>query len=160
MSRVQIRDSLRRLLQSLLLVLGVLALAAACRAQDITITNAGWFGTDGLDGLAVTNDVTGEEDDLQQDGSNGRSPLTPPAIAEAITADIRALARGLENDPVRIFNYVHDHIRYEVYFGSKKGAQLTLLEKSGNDFDQCALLMALLRAAGYNNANYQFGWML
>ena len=46
-----------------------------------------------------------------------------------------------------------------LYFGSKKGAELTLLEKSGNDFDQCALLMALLRAANYTNASYQFGWM-
>ena len=84
-------------------------------------------------------------------------PSTP--IAEAITPDIQALARGLENDPLRIFNYVHDHIRHVLYFGSKKGAELTLLEKSGNDFDQCALLVALLRAAGYTNTVYQFGWM-
>ena len=62
-------------------------------------------------------------------------------------------------DPLKIYNYVHDHIRYVLYFGSKKGAELTLLEKSGNDFDQWALLVALLRAAGYNNAAYQFGWM-
>lgn len=92
------------------------------------------------------------------------TPLTSsgsssPAIAEAITSDIQTLARGLENDPVRIFNYVHDHIRYVLYFGSKKGAELTLLEKSGNDFDQSALLVSLLRAAGYTNAAYQFGWM-
>ena len=47
------------------------------------------------------------------------------------------------------------------------GAVLTLLEKSGNDFDQSALLVALLRAAGYTNSQwsnggvgYQFGWML
>ena len=76
-----------------------------------------------------------------------------------ITPEIQALADGLQDDPVRIYNYVHDHIRYVLYFGSKKGATLTLLEKSGNDFDQCALLVALLRAAGYNNAAYQFGWM-
>ncbi len=38
-----------------------------------------------------------------------------------------------------------------LYFGSKKGAQLTLLEKSGNDFDQAALLVALLRAQGYTD---------
>src|SRR5205814_2534101 len=78
-------------------------------------------------------------------------------IAEAITPEIQALARGLENDPLRILNYVHDHIRYLLYFGSKKGAQLTLLEKSGNDFDQSALLVALLRAAGHTNSGYQFG---
>ena len=34
-----------------------------------------------------------------------------------------------------------------------------MLEKSGNDFDQSALLVALLSAAGYsNNVQYQFGW--
>src|SRR5262245_24430616 len=43
-------------------------------------------------------------------------PSTP--IAESITPDIQALARGLEYDPVRIFNYVHDHINYVLYFGS------------------------------------------
>ncbi len=69
------------------------------------------------------------------------------------------MANGLQSDWQRIFNYVHDNIRHVLYFGSKKGAQLTLLEKSGNDFDQCALLVALLRAAGYTNVQYQFGWM-
>ena len=83
------------------------------------------------------------------------------AIAEAITPDIQALAGNLGNDPTRIFNYVHDQIRYVHYFGSKKGAELTLLERSGNDFDQCALLSALLQAAGFtnNNLGYQFGYM-
>ena len=92
---------------------------------------------------------------LDLDGMQGGSE----PIAEAITPEIQALAQGLENDPVRIFNYVHDHIRHVLYFGSKKGAQLTLLEKSGNGFDQCALLVALLQAAGYPNTAYQFGWM-
>jgi YD repeat-containing protein len=91
-------------------------------------------------------------------------PSSP--VAEVVTPEIQALADGLQDDPLRILNYVHDHIRYVLYFGSKKGAQLTLLEKSGNDFDQSALLVALLRAAGYTNAQfsnkgvgYQFGWM-
>ena len=82
---------------------------------------------------------------------------TSSAIAEAITPDIQALAGNLGNDPTRIFNYVHDQIRYVHYFGSKKGAELTLLERSGNDFDQCALLSALLQAAGYS-PGYQFGF--
>jgi len=90
-------------------------------------------------------------------GSFGPSwVVTPPEIAEAVTPEIQALAEGLEKDPKRIFDYVHDHIRYVHYFGSKKGAELTLLERSGNDFDQCALLMALLRAAGHT-ADYHFG---
>src|SRR6202044_2643825 len=33
--------------------------------------------------------------------------------------------------------------------------ELTLLEQSGNDFDQCALLVALLEAAGYS-PSYQY----
>ena len=83
-------------------------------------------------------------------------PSTP--FAEVITPQIQALADGLQDNPEAIFNYVHDHIRFVLYFGSKKGAALTLLEKSGNDFDQSALLVALLRAANYTNVQYQFGW--
>ena len=85
-------------------------------------------------------------------------PGDQPAVAEAVTPEIQTLADILDDDPLRIYNYVHDNIRQVLYFGSKKGAQLTLLEKSGNDFDQCALLVALLRAAGYsNNVGYQCG---
>src|SRR5207248_3207584 len=95
--------------------------------------------------------------------SGGGGEMSPHSgvqgIAEAITPEIQALARGLENDPVRIFYYVNNYIDYVLYFGSKKGAQLTLLEKSGNDFDQSALLVALLRAAGCSNVGYQFGWV-
>ena len=85
-------------------------------------------------------------------------------IAELPTQEIRELAYGLENSPLKIFNYVRDTIEYVHYFGAKKGAQLTLLEKSGNDFDQCALLVALLRQAATNvgggfSARYQFGAM-
>src|SRR5882724_1773571 len=76
-------------------------------------------------------------------------------IAEATSPEIKALARGLENDPLRIFDYVHDHIKHVFYYGSKKGAQLTLLDRSGNDFDQCALLVALMREAGYTNVGYE-----
>ena len=83
-------------------------------------------------------------------------PATP--VAETITPQIQALADGLQDNPELIFNWVHDHIKFVLYFGSKKGANLTLLEKSGNDFDQSALLVAMLHAAGYTNAQYQFGW--
>src|SRR5579863_5908003 len=64
--------------------------------------------------------------------NGGSVPLTnAPALgyAEAITPDIQALATGLQNDPVKIFNYVHDHIQFVPYFGSEKGAELTLLEQ-------------------------------
>lgn len=76
--------------------------------------------------------------------------------ADEVTPEIEALARGLRHDPVKIFEYVHNFIRYEAYFGAKKGAHLTLLEGGGNEHDQCALLVSLLRAAGLA-PSYKYG---
>ena len=141
------------------LILGLLATATwLCRAQDLVTTNLGWFPIGYYDYETNTPADDGGAVQVQMNFQPQTQP-TPPVIAEVITPEIQALADGLQDDPLKIFNYVHDHIRYSLYFGSKKGANLTLLEKSGNDFDQCALLVALLRAAGYSNAGYQFGWM-
>jgi RHS repeat-associated protein len=90
-----------------------------------------------------------------------------PVISEQITPEIVALAANLQNNPAHIYDYVRNNISYVHYFGSKKGSLLTLLEGSGNDFDQCALLVALLRAASTNagsafpngTATYAFGMM-
>ncbi len=93
------------------------------------------------------------------DGGEGGSEAPPPPPgneADEITPEIAQLARGLRKDPVKIFEYVHNFIRFEAYYGSKKGAHLTLLEGSGNEYDQCALLVALLRSAG-QTAEYRYG---
>jgi RHS repeat-associated protein len=86
--------------------------------------------------------------------------FTPLSIitgaADAITPEITELARGLGNDPVRIFNHVYNHIDYDHYFGSKKGASGTLMEGRGNSFDTAALMVAMLRSSGYT-AEYQYG---
>jgi len=77
--------------------------------------------------------------------------LAPSALtAEAPSPDITALASGLLNKPELIFGYVLNNITYEHYYGSKKGAAQTLLEGGGNDYDQCALLVALLTVAAQN----------
>jgi YD repeat-containing protein len=132
-----------------LLALGLLVATPWVWAQDeAEFTGPGWFNAG--ERSAFTNVPSGEG--AVQAASGGEAP----EIAEASTPEIEALARGLENDPARIFNWVREHIRHVLYFGSKKGAQLTLLERSGNDFDQCALLVALLRAGGHE-ASYQFG---
>ena len=139
-------------------VLSWLATAIVCHAQQPPSL---LIGPADIDTRQAAVDATMAQQ------ANMAQPLTPQPlfnvpstpIAEALTPDILALARGLENDPLRIFNYVHDHIRHVLYFGAKKGAELTLLEKSGNDFDQCALLVALLHAANYTNTVYEFGWM-
>lgn len=78
------------------------------------------------------------------------------AASDTITTEIDELATGLRNDPLAIFNWVRGNIRYVPYFGTKKGAQLTLYERSGNDLDTCSLLVALLRAAGWT-AQYKWG---
>ena len=136
------------------LILGLLATVTICGAQ--TMTDPGWYFAYGNN---VVTPVTFDSSQMQANEltSGAENLQNYPSVAEMITPEIQALARNLQNDPVRIFNYVHDHIRHVFYFGSKKGAELTLLEKSGNDFDQCALLVALLRAAGYS-PTYEFGF--
>ncbi|MFW2478908.1 MAG: transglutaminase-like domain-containing protein [Lentimonas sp.] len=75
---------------------------------------------------------------------------------DAITPEIEELARGLQYDALAIYNYCHNKIEYEHYWGSYKGATLTLLEGSGNCFDISSLMVALLRESGYT-ANYRYG---
>lgn len=84
-----------------------------------------------------------------------QSLVTPPVTAggnaaDEITPEILDLARGLRYDPTLIYAFVRNRIDFVPYFGCKKGAHLTLSEMSGNDIDQSALLVALLRASGYS----------
>ena len=71
------------------------------------------------------------------------SPTAP--LSQAIVNK----ARELNWNPVNIFDYVYNYVGTEWYHGSMKGAEQTLLQGSGNDSDQAALLVALLRASGY-----------
>lgn len=94
-----------------------------------------------------------------QAGSMDEAP-TPEDLAETFETSqaesIKDLALQLNHDPVKIFEYVRNNIDFEPYYGSRKGAQETLLEKGGNDFDQASLLISLLRASGYP-ARYVYG---
>jgi RHS repeat-associated protein len=139
------------------LILGLLATTTLIsRAQN---TSPGWFQVQLPPSSVQANTFSTSYVHANGTPVGTDEPSSP--VAEAITPQIQALADGLQDNPQRIFDYVHDHIKFVLYFGSKKGANLTLLEKSGNDFDQAALLVALLSAAGYSNSvNYQFGWML
>ncbi len=80
------------------------------------------------------------------------------AAAEEIqqSADIRSLAASLQNNPVAIYNYVRNNIKYKVGYGSLQGAAQTLQAKSGNDIDAASLLIALNRAAGIPS-RYAYG---
>jgi len=88
------------------------------------------------------------------------NPPTSVDLAETIevqfTPEIQAKAEELQYNPVKIYEYVRNSFEYEPYYGSLKGAQQTLLEKAGNDFDQASLLIALLRASNIP-ARYVYG---
>lgn len=79
--------------------------------------------------------------------------------ADRITTEIQALADGLQNDAAKIYEYCRNHIDFEAYWGCKKGATLTYLEGSGNAFDTSALMVALLKASGYQNIEYRYGFI-
>ena len=100
-------------------------------------------------------DILGMETTKLESGA----PLASARAAYATPGDYAELAEALENDPLRIYQYVRNNFEYVPYFGLLKGPYLTLHERSGNDYDQAALLIELLRAAGFP-ARFQFGTIL
>lgn len=78
------------------------------------------------------------------------------SIDVQITEDIKTLAESLNNNPVEIYTWVHNNIRFVPSYGSIQGAQYTLETRRGNATDTASLLIALLRAAGIP-ARYAYG---
>ena len=96
---------------------------------------------------------------LPQKSGDKRAVLNNAAASSDVdTAPeaLKSLVRGLDNDPERIYAFVHDNIRYTALFGDVKGAGATLTDRSGNSFDQASLMIAMLRQAGFT-ANYVYG---
>ncbi len=89
-----------------------------------------------------------------------RNPPSQDDLSETpeiqFTPEIKAKAQELGYKPVKIYEWVRNNIDYQPYYGSFKGAQQTLLEGSGNDFDQASLLIALLRVSQIE-ARYAYG---
>jgi RHS repeat-associated protein len=83
----------------------------------------------------------------------GDQTVTPEDTASApeapTTKEIADLAESLNWNPVSIYEWVKNNIETQWYWGCMKGAAETLRQKSGNDADQAALLVSLLRAGGY-----------
>jgi len=86
----------------------------------------------------------------------GTSPTLVAQPGVAAPASIAELARALKNDALLIYEYVYANIEYSPTYGQKKGAFGTLLDGHGNDFDQAALMVALLRQSGYS-VSYKYG---
>ncbi len=72
-----------------------------------------------------------------------------PDTETTITPEIEAMARALKYNLVDIFEYVRNEIDFVPTYGLYNGATGCLLAGRGNDWDQSALLIALLRASGY-----------
>lgn len=119
------------------------------------LQNASTTGSGGSQSSALPQAMSASSTTSFSAASPPPTPTPGGNEADEITPAISALARGLEYDPLKIFEYVHNYIAFEAYYGSKKGANLTLQEGSGNDFDQCSLLVALLRASG-KSPSYKF----
>jgi len=96
-------------------------------------------------------------------GVSGKTSSTLPSaeyLAETedvqIDAHIRELAQDLENNPVKIYNWVHNNILFTPSFGSIQGSLMTLEARRANAFDMANLLISLLRAANIP-ARYAYG---
>jgi len=72
------------------------------------------------------------------------------------TAAIKAKALELQEDPVKIYNWVRNNIEFIPSYGSIQGADYTLQHGKGNAFDTASLLIALYRSANIP-ARYAYG---
>ena len=78
----------------------------------------------------------------------------PIAPEDPLDPYIVAQAAALNHDPNQIFAFVRDHIAFEAYRDSVRGARGTLWAMAGNTLDKASLLVALLGASGYT-AQYE-----
>lgn len=65
--------------------------------------------------------------------------------------DLDALLDTLDYDAERIIRFVEEEVFFEQYPGVLRGAQGTLMSRSGNSLDQSILLAGLLKDAGYES---------
>ncbi len=74
----------------------------------------------------------------------------------AAPASITELARALKNDVDLIYEWVYSNVDFYPIHGLHKGDYGTLIDRVGGSFDQCKLMISLLRASAYT-ANYVLG---
>lgn len=102
--------------------------------------------------VAANGPLTGIVSAADVTGALPANPSDPSYVAATddvqITPAIQAKAAALHDDPVQIYNWVHNNVEYIPTYGSIQGSDMTLQTLKGNDFDQASLLIALLRASG------------
>lgn len=96
------------------------------------------------------------------------SSATPGTYSTGTTSwEVRDLARALNYDPQRMYEFVHNNVELHPLFGLQKGARGATIDLSGTPFDQADLLVQLLRESIANSsdnlgqpvtsANYVYG---
>jgi uncharacterized membrane protein len=128
-------------------------LGAGLPASPQLDTGAHAFAT--LNAGAVSNStpatiVRGENVDPTLLASTPDANTTDPFIQEE--------AAKLNYDSQQIFNFLHQDIGYNSYFGSVRGARGTLWSFAGNALDVASLGVALMRASGIP-AQYEAGML-
>lgn len=118
----------------------------------------------------LENAITAEYEDLDISKAKNVSDkveslaLDETAISEAdlaltgdvaISDEIKLKAEELKT-PYAVYEFVRNNIKYEAYYGSRKGATGTYDSLAGNDTDTASLLIGMLRHLGYN-AKYANG---
>ncbi|OZG74354.1 hypothetical protein BTA51_04905 [Hahella sp. CCB-MM4] len=76
--------------------------------------------------------------------------------ATQTTDEVQALLDEVGEDPLTLYKWVHDNIRWLPSYGVMQGASYTLEARQGNAFDTASLLIALLRKSGVP-ARYVYG---
>ena len=123
-------------------------------------------------GFAVASDGTAvpdvpDNDDLKRTMecdwaiTNTSEPTDPNDYENDQTDDLVKLAASLDNDPAKIYSWVYNNVYYPQYLYkienqyrwpyykySRLGARGAYLNKLGNTWDQCSLLITLLRISG------------
>lgn len=98
-----------------------------------------------------TPEPTVQEDADGEAAKAANDPPTDADLAETIdvqfTPAISALAAQLDT-PVAIRNWVYNNVEFTPTWGSIQGADLTLLNRTGNAHDIASLTIALLRKQG------------
>ena len=79
-------------------------------------------------------------------------PLVTTYLPLSDRGRISELARGLQYDWIKCYDFVRNNVRFTPYPGFVRGPIRTLIDMEGNDADQAYLLLALLRESGYEDS--------
>ena len=108
-------------------------------------------------------DLDTYEEKLQKKSitENGKSDFDELLEVSAETVLTKGMKKKAEelSTPLNVYNYLKNSIDYELYSGSRKGAEETFETLAGNDKDQASLMIAMLRYLGYP-ARYVDGTIL